>query len=334
MFDPSAPSTTKILDLVHTEMNKHHKLLYNSDDNIISTSYLGPNCVFMSKLHDRQVPTVIDTGASRSLSPFRSDFINFHDQKSSISGIGSDSIVEGSGLVRWKIVDQQGNIQYIETMAYYVPSAKIRLYSPQTHFKEQKNGRLVLDSTSCTLHLPHQDISLSFPFNQFNNLPLMIQAPSDSSGASALLLEPQLDTPYFDPSPHDIPNSTYHVDSADSSDPYQPHFFPDMSSSDIHSALHLEHGGFCAVTDEKNANLQSSQLELLAWHHKFGHIGMASLQRLMHPTKTLDNESTDAQLSHPIIIPKSQSVPMRLGSPLPGDFLISVELDQSSPHSF
>ena len=84
----------------------------------------------MSQFNDHKVPTVIDTGASRSLTPFRSDFVKFTNQQSSISGIGSDSQVEGFGTVRWKIIDENGTIQSIETIAYYTPSAHIHLYSP------------------------------------------------------------------------------------------------------------------------------------------------------------------------------------------------------------
>jgi hypothetical protein len=281
------------MSLVEKECTRHHQLLYNSIDDGPVNSYVNPGSVFMSQFNDHKVPTVIDTGASRSLTPFRSDFVKFTNQQSSISGIGSDSQVEGFGTVRWKIIDENGTIQSIETEAYYVPTAHIRLYSPQSHFKECNDGSLHITGTSCTLQLPQQKQAMSFPFNHFNNLPLMIQAPSDTQAASALILESTI--------PTSSSGSFYHTDFAHDA-PYEATFFPDMQTTDITSALETEQCGLCAITDEKNVNLQSSQLELLSWHQKLGHVGMHSIQRLMHPTKSLDNRDISSQLTHPVVI--------------------------------
>eukprot|EP00957_Ditylum_brightwellii_P177559 13524607-Ditylum_brightwellii.AAC.1 len=38
-----------------------------------------------------------------------------------------------------------------------------------------------------------------------------------------------------------------------------------------------------AIYDEQNLNLTANQLELLAWHWKFNHLGMNDLQHIIHP---------------------------------------------------
>ena len=86
------------------------------------------------------VPIVFDTGASFSLTPFIEDFdvegIEEPDVKE-MHGIADKIKIEGRGWVEWSIRDAFGNICLIRTQAYYVPSAHIRLFSPQTYFKEQ-----------------------------------------------------------------------------------------------------------------------------------------------------------------------------------------------------
>ena len=48
----------------------------------------------------------------------------------------------GIGTVKWKIIDQLGQIATIETTAYYIPEAEVRLFSPQLYFLENKGGNL------------------------------------------------------------------------------------------------------------------------------------------------------------------------------------------------
>ena len=97
--------------------------------------------IFLMEGDSPELPIVLDTGASKSLTPNRTDFILFKATKSTVSGIGAASRVEGVGTVRWKIFDQNGVETTIETLALYMPTARVRLYSPQAHFKEYQVGR-------------------------------------------------------------------------------------------------------------------------------------------------------------------------------------------------
>ena len=79
-----------------------------------------------------KLPIVIDTGASSSVTPNIDDFIQPPTKTNTLTmeGLnGQKTEVLGSGMVRWKIEDQNGIIGDVETSAYYVPSANICLFS-------------------------------------------------------------------------------------------------------------------------------------------------------------------------------------------------------------
>lgn len=165
---------------ITSELAKVHPLLYLSLYDSYPTSCLKPHNIFLRKIDPRRLPIVIDSGASRSLSPIKSDFISLRQCKDSITGINSSTKVEGIGIIRVKIIDDQNQITTLETEAYYVPSLNIRLYSPQHHFQSiNGNASMVLTKSNVTLNLPSSKSPLTFPINPMNNLPLVI-IPCDS----------------------------------------------------------------------------------------------------------------------------------------------------------
>ena len=129
------------------------------------------------------LPIVIDSGASCSLTPNKHDFIGdirpatIHE----LCGLSNTTKVLGVGTVEWTIRDVFGAIRTLQTEAYYVPEATIRLFSPQTYFHEQQKGQLVLDHSSTMLSLADGS-TLVFPYNSQNNLPLMLPSPSHNVG--------------------------------------------------------------------------------------------------------------------------------------------------------
>ena len=78
------------------------------------------------------VPIVIDSGASTSVTPFREDFVDhiirLDNQK--VDGITEEAVIEGVGPVEWTAFDDFGNKGVIRTICFYMPKAKIRLFSP------------------------------------------------------------------------------------------------------------------------------------------------------------------------------------------------------------
>jgi hypothetical protein len=282
LFCPLQQDKVAVVDKVNEDLDKFKTFLYTSET---PHHGVGPCNVFISMDNRRTIPIVIDSGASKGLSPIRSDFIQFKPLKSTITGIGAKSEIRGVGIVRWKIIDQHGKVAVIETEAYYVPSAHIRLYSPQSHFARHKQGQMTLNWEETTLTLPNSSKKLSFPYDQYNALPLMILGPGDSHPSEALLIEEDIST---DPS-----FQTESTDDKDNSDSFIPQ---NCSSEEIN----------CAITDEQNVNLTGSQLELLGWHYKFGHVNMTSIQRLMHPSKVLDNQDSEVDLKHPKVLATKQ----------------------------
>jgi hypothetical protein len=84
---------------------------------------------------DDDPPVVIDTGASGSITPLGSDFedgiINQADLQE-LKQVNGSAPVCGQGIVNWDIEDVDGTQQLLQTEAYYVPDAGIRLRSSTT----------------------------------------------------------------------------------------------------------------------------------------------------------------------------------------------------------
>jgi hypothetical protein len=120
------------------------------------------------------IPIVIDTGASMSVSPCEDDFIELDKtNKGSLTALAGETGTEGVGTVRWTIRDVFGSVRVIETRAYHVPTASIRLYSPQQYFQENDAGELWCNARLTVLTLADGS-KLEFPYNSGSNLPLML----------------------------------------------------------------------------------------------------------------------------------------------------------------
>ena len=89
-------------------------------------------------------PVIWDSGASISISPDPSDFMDTLRPPSAISqlkGIARGLRIKGQGEVTWALHDVNGNLRLLKLPAYYVPGIKVRLlsttsllqtYSPET----------------------------------------------------------------------------------------------------------------------------------------------------------------------------------------------------------
>ena len=129
----------------------------------------------------KELPIVIDTGASCSVTPNPLDYterptVADIDRMEGLSGNTAE--VVGIGPVLWDIEDCKGIRDAVETTAYLVPSANIRLFSPQVYVAEQASKqnthcRLVIDTEGAALTLANGTI-LRFPIAQGSNLPFML----------------------------------------------------------------------------------------------------------------------------------------------------------------
>jgi hypothetical protein len=117
---------------------------------------------------------VIDTGASVSVTPVLTDFIGplRPCTTANLKGLSGSTEVIGEVMVKWLVRDMFGNKRKIRTTAYYVPEASIRLFSPQTYFKEKKAGSLLITHDRTTLTLKDGS-RMDLPYQE-NNLPIIL----------------------------------------------------------------------------------------------------------------------------------------------------------------
>jgi hypothetical protein len=115
---------------------------------------LSSPAIYVSTNKD-DLPIVIDTGASCTITPSLSDFTS-KPTKPDTATLGSlttiQTKVSGQGPIDWDIEDVNGVYKKLRTVSYYVPEATIRLFSPQAYFKSNPSGRLTLDIDGITLH--------------------------------------------------------------------------------------------------------------------------------------------------------------------------------------
>ena len=265
-------------ELKNTRFNLAQSGFYANTDHFVQRN-LHTDCIFLTNKVP-ELPIVIDTGASISLTPNRDDFVSFEATESSVHGIGAVSKVLGTGKVRWKIYDMNNKTHVIETRALYMPEATIRLFSPQTHFQEHNNGEMHVTPTRVNITFPNNNMPMVFPFQQGNNLPLILPLSQKANTCyyPTMLICNNSDT-QLSRDRHIAERTTLQL-------------LPDTSPNQILNA----------ITDERNANLTSAQKELLAWHLRWGHMSMTTIQKLMHPNKSLDNDRTEDMLCHPTVI--------------------------------
>ena len=103
-------------------------------------------------------PLIIDTGASVCITPLKSDFQTYHPSTMKIKDLSSSNTVAGEGILCWTVVDVNGNHVTLTLPGYHIPTAEVRLLSPQL-LLEQNGGythqtsniiQLRLDSGECT----------------------------------------------------------------------------------------------------------------------------------------------------------------------------------------
>jgi hypothetical protein len=102
------------------------------------------------------MPSVIDTGASAGLTPFRDDFIEYKECSIPVKDISKMNYVSGVGIVLQKHIATNGDVLFVPSIAYHLKTAEIRLFSPQT-YHGRWGGHTVIDGDGCTIHLPQQD---------------------------------------------------------------------------------------------------------------------------------------------------------------------------------
>jgi hypothetical protein len=122
-----------------------------------------------------ELPIVIDSGASVSVTPHIRDFRGQLQKcpTKSLDGLSSKTEVLGIGKVTWEVQDFYGVKRTITTMAYYVPTVNIRLFSPKVYFEKQNGGSYHMERGITRLTLGG-GTPLTFPYQPGSKLPMML----------------------------------------------------------------------------------------------------------------------------------------------------------------
>ena len=245
------------------------------------------------------MPLIWDTGASRGLTPFRADFIDYQEVDVIVHDISKANRVIGIGTVMYKFVDTNGKEVYLPGVAYHMPNATIRLFSPQSYIQSY-GGHATLEGSMVTHHLPPScaqraegevGSSIEFPINVLTaNTPMV-------SGVACTDKERSLVGPHLMSA---IPSQLLDFRTRTNLviDDHEFEFL--RPTATYMTRLNT----FKDVVAPGNTNLTKSQQELLMWHWKFG-ISMGRVQSLMQPQKYKD--ANDVETTRKPVIEKKQS---------------------------
>lgn len=229
-----------------------HRILVASTgraSSVIRVPFSDAPSVYIAEKTVDELPIVLDTGASWSITPDLRDFVSDIEpsEMSGLRSLDSNISVHGIGTVEWELEDINGHKRTVRTKALYVPTAEIRLFSPQRYFMDEEAGFLICRRDKVELFLADGHL-LEFPYNSGSHLPIML--------TSSLLEQHQAHAQYFGLNVTDLR----------------------LKQEDFPSALPT-------LLDPENYNLSGSQKELLLWHLRLGHRNLAFVQSLLSQPK-------------------------------------------------
>lgn len=133
------------------------------------------NPLVYSSTNDNELPIVINTGASYSITPVVEDFTG-KIQASNVTDLNQLSgkaQVVGKGPIAWNIEDMHGVRRRLSTVAYYFPAATVCLFSPQVYIADNDTAILTLNRKGLSFTL-RCGSTFKFPLNPNSNLPFML----------------------------------------------------------------------------------------------------------------------------------------------------------------
>ena len=202
------------------------------------------------------LPLVFDSGASGGLSPFKADFADYQACDIQLAAVTAITKVSGIGTVIYKFVTRSGKVVFIPHVSFHMPSSTVRLFSPQTYFK-QFGGSGTMDGTMYSMYLADGEI-IDFPIDPHSNLPLAHDCACTAQEKAKY--GPRLCAAVVDTFLN----------------------FKDIVVEPIDVNHNCKHSCCTCVADETNQNLSGPQKELLLWHWKLS-INMFEIQKLMKP---------------------------------------------------
>ena len=220
---------------------------------------------------DNEPPVVIDTGASGSITPLGSDFvdgiINKADLKE-LKQVNGSTDVCGQGMVSWEIEDINGVQRSIKTEAYFVPDAGIRLFSPQVYIGKNKTAKLIIDHRGIKFTLKC-GTTMNFPFNKSNNLPFMLTKQSLNDRKKSHLTISALS----------------------------------LTSKGTYSSSFIDR----SVFNRDNFNMNPAQQELLKWHSRWSHCDLNRVKMILSKPHQPKGSLERGELVRQMVVPQQTS---------------------------
>jgi hypothetical protein len=251
--------------------------------NLLRVGYEASDGRELRRVTFKNCPLVWDTGASFGLTPFRGDFLDYVECKITVRDISKQNTVIGVGttLHKFKI---DGQDIFIPCLSYHLPSAEVRLFSPQTYH---------------TLYGGHSVVGGDYIEKFIDNLKIKIGIDKEASNVpmihdcSVSAEEMKQHGPFIRSA---LPQYERKVD-----------FLGGWSSEHYKrwqmatQVVDMEYGHYCCssgvclpnVAVDSNANLSSAQKELLLWHWKLG----ISMQRIQELMRVVEVEEPDGRVS-------------------------------------
>ena len=236
-----------------------------------------------------ECPLVWDTGASFGLTPFRADFIDYVECQIPVNDIARTNMVIGIGTTLNKFwID--GEAVYLPCLSYHLPSAEIRLFSPQTYH---------------TLYGGHSAVFGDKVVKLIDNLKIEIAINGDAGNVPMIYKSAC--------TAEEIKNIGPHIRSALPHYERKIDFFGSWSSNNFANwGLDLQSDKFdtCGVFGlqvrnvglDANTNLSNAQKELLLWHFKLG-VSMRHIQQLMKVAEIKEPNGRVSVMDR-VIVPK------------------------------
>jgi hypothetical protein len=124
-------------------------------------------------LYPKTLILIWDIGASAGLTPFQSDFIDYVKCEIDVHDITKVNKVVGIGTTLYKFVDNNGNHVYLPCVSYHLPSADVRLFSPQI-YHQLHGGHSVVNGNKVVMKFRKDGALISIPIDRTTtNLPIM-----------------------------------------------------------------------------------------------------------------------------------------------------------------
>eukprot|EP00956_Cyclotella_meneghiniana_P025138 scaffold51757_cov42-Cyclotella_meneghiniana.AAC.11 len=225
---------------------------------------------------NKTCPLVWDTGASFGLTPFYGDFIDYTECSITINDIArSNQVVDvGTTLHKFK---HNGSYIFIPCLSYHLPSANIRLFSPQTYHTIY-GGHSTVNGDRVEQYIDHLRIRVDID-NNGSNVPMIY-------GCHV--------------SPQEMKEHGPHIRSA------LPSYLRKTDALGSFSEVASNFGyGLPGVGVPDNTNLSSARKELLLWHWKLG-VSMQQDQQLMRVAELRESSGAVTTMDR-VIIPKIKS---------------------------